>query len=55
MLEPPVRMRLMRVVKIVILFFSSVVASDALGVPIAPLVVEGGVTGVTSVSPSRTP
>ena len=45
-LEPPVRMLLVRVVKIVILLFSSVIALEALGVPIAPLVAGIGVAGV---------
>lgn len=45
-LEPPVRMLLVRVAKIVILLFTSVIALEALGVPIAPLVAGIGVAGV---------
>jgi small conductance mechanosensitive channel len=45
-LEPPVRLLLVRVVKIVVLLFTAVIALDALGVPIAPLVAGIGVAGV---------
>lgn len=45
-LEPPVRLLLVRVVKIVVLLFTVVIALDALGVPIAPLVAGIGVAGV---------
>jgi len=45
-LEPPVRMLLVRVVKIVVLLFTAVIALDTLGVPIAPLVAGIGIAGV---------
>jgi small conductance mechanosensitive channel len=45
-LEPPVRLLLVRLVKIVVLLFTTVIALDALGVPIAPLVAGIGVAGV---------
>ena len=45
-LEPPVRLLLVRIVKIIVLLFTAVVALDALGVPIAPLVAGIGVAGV---------
>jgi small conductance mechanosensitive channel len=45
-MEPPVRLLLVRVVKIVVLLFAVVIALDALGVPIAPLVAGIGVAGV---------
>jgi small conductance mechanosensitive channel len=45
-LEPPVRLLLVRVVKIVVLLFTAVIALDALGVSIAPLVAGIGVAGV---------
>lgn len=45
-LEPPVRLLLVRIVKIVVLLFTAVIALDALGVPIAPLVAGIGVAGV---------
>src|SRR5689334_19198182 len=45
-LDPPVRLLLVRVVKIVVLLFTGVIALDALGVPIAPLVAGIGVAGV---------
>ncbi|MBA5866589.1 MAG: mechanosensitive ion channel [Nitrospira sp. CR1.3] len=45
-LEPPVRLLLVRVVKIIVLLFTAVIALDALGVPIAPLVAGIGVAGV---------
>jgi small conductance mechanosensitive channel len=45
-LDPPVRLLLVRIVKIVVLLFAAVIALDALGVPIAPLVAGIGVAGV---------
>ncbi|SPP64036.1 mechanosensitive ion channel family protein [Nitrospira lenta] len=45
-LEPPVRMLLVRIVKIIVLLFAAVIALEALGVPIAPLVAGIGVAGV---------
>ncbi len=45
-LEPPVRLLLVRIVKIIVLLFAAVIALDALGVPIAPLVAGIGVAGV---------
>src|SRR5574337_1711701 len=45
-MEPPVRLLLVRVVKIVVLLFTAVIALEALGVPIAPLVAGIGVAGV---------
>lgn len=45
-LEPPVRMLLVRIVKIIVLLFTAVIALEALGVPIAPLVAGIGVAGV---------
>jgi small conductance mechanosensitive channel len=45
-LDPPVRMLLVRIVKIVVLLFTAVIALDALGIPIAPLVAGIGVAGV---------
>ncbi|HEU4684469.1 MAG TPA: mechanosensitive ion channel family protein [Nitrospira sp.] len=45
-LEPPVRLLLVRVVKIVILLFGAMIALQALGVPIAPLIAGIGVAGV---------
>ncbi|ULA65718.1 MAG: Mechanosensitive ion channel protein MscS [Nitrospira sp.] len=45
-LEPPVRMLLVRIVKIIVLLFTTVIALEALGVPIAPLVAGIGVAGV---------
>ncbi len=45
-LEPPVRMLLVRIVKIVIVLFTGVIALEALGVPIAPLIAGIGVAGV---------
>jgi small conductance mechanosensitive channel len=45
-LEPPVRLLLVRVVKIIVLLFTAVIALDALGIPIAPLVAGIGVAGV---------
>lgn len=45
-LDPPVRILLVRIVKIVVLLFTAVIALDALGIPIAPLVAGIGVAGV---------
>ena len=45
-LDPPVRMLLVRIVKIIVMLFAVVIALDALGVPIAPLVAGIGVAGV---------
>ncbi len=45
-LEPPVRMLLVRIIKIIVLLFAAVIALQALGVPIAPLVAGIGVAGV---------
>src|SRR5512147_562940 len=45
-LEPPVRMLMVRVVKIVVLLFTAMIALQALGVPIAPLVAGISVAGV---------
>jgi small conductance mechanosensitive channel len=45
-LEPPVRMLMVRVVKIVVLLFTAMIALQALGVPIAPLVAGISVVGV---------
>jgi len=45
-LEPPVRLLLVRIVKIIVLLFTAVIALDALGVPISPLVAGIGVAGV---------
>ena len=45
-MEPPVRLLLVRIVKIVVLLFTAVIALEALGVPIAPLVAGIGVAGV---------
>lgn len=45
-LDPPVRMLVVRVVKIVVLLFTAMIALEALGVPIAPLVAGIGVAGV---------
>lgn len=45
-LDPPVRMLLVRIVKIVVLLFAGVIALDAVGVPIAPLVAGIGIAGV---------
>lgn len=45
-LEPPVRLLLVRIVRIIVLLFTAVIALDALGVPIAPLVAGIGVAGV---------
>lgn len=45
-MEPPVRLLLVRIVKIVVLLFTAVIALEALGVPIAPLIAGIGVAGV---------
>jgi small conductance mechanosensitive channel len=45
-LEPPVRMLLVRIIKIIVLLFAAVIALEALGVPIAPLLAGIGVAGV---------
>src|SRR5512147_874562 len=45
-LDLPVRMLLVRIVKIIVMLFAAVIALDALGVPIAPLVAGIGVAGV---------
>ncbi len=45
-LEPPVRLLLVRVVRIIVLLFTAVIALEALGVPIAPLIAGIGVAGV---------
>jgi small conductance mechanosensitive channel len=45
-LEPPVRLLLVRVVKIVMMLFTAMIALQTLGVPIAPLIAGVGVAGV---------
>ena len=45
-LDPPVRMLLVRIVKIVVLLFTAVIALETLGVPIAPLVAGISIAGV---------
>lgn len=45
-LDPPVRMLLVRIVKIVVLLFMAMIALQTLGVPIAPLLAGVGVAGV---------
>jgi small conductance mechanosensitive channel len=45
-LEPPVRLLLVRIVKVIVLLFGAVVALETLGVPIAPLIAGIGVAGV---------
>ena len=45
-LDPPVRMLMVRIVKIVVLLFTAMIALQALGVPIAPLVAGISVAGV---------
>jgi small conductance mechanosensitive channel len=45
-LDPPVRMLLVRIVKIVVLLFTAMIALQTLGVPIAPLLAGVGVAGV---------
>jgi len=44
-LEPPVRLLLVRVVKIVVMLFTAMIALQTLGVPIAPLIAGVGVAG----------
>ena len=45
-LEPPVRLLLVRVVKIVVMLFTVMIALQTVGVPIAPLIAGVGVAGV---------
>jgi small conductance mechanosensitive channel len=45
-LDPPVRLLLVRIVKIVVMLFTSMIALQTLGVPIAPLIAGVGVAGV---------
>lgn len=45
-LDPPVRLLLVRIVKIVVLLFTAMIALQTLGVPIAPLVAGISVAGV---------
>lgn len=45
-LDPPVRLLLVRVVKIVVILFTAMIALQTLGVPIAPLLAGVGVAGV---------
>lgn len=45
-LEPPVRLLLVRIVKIVVILFTGMIALQTLGVPIAPLLAGVGVAGV---------
>ncbi|OQW65518.1 MAG: mechanosensitive ion channel protein MscS [Nitrospira sp. ST-bin4] len=45
-LDPPVRMLIVRVVKILVLLFTAMIALQAVGVPIAPLVAGISVAGV---------
>lgn len=45
-LDPPVRMLLVRIVKILVLLFTGMIALQTLGVPIAPLVAGVGVAGI---------
>ena len=45
-LEPPLRLLLVRIVKIVVMLFIAMVALQTLGVPIAPLIAGLGVAGV---------
>jgi small conductance mechanosensitive channel len=45
-LEPPVRMLLVRIVKIIVMLFTAMIALQTLGVPIAPLIAGVGVAGV---------
>jgi len=46
-IEPPVRMLVVRIVKIVVWVFTAMIALETLGVPIAPLVAGVGVAGVS--------
>ncbi|MBS0181801.1 MAG: mechanosensitive ion channel family protein [Nitrospira sp.] len=45
-LEPPVRLLLVRIIKIVVMLFTAMIALQTLGVPIAPLLAGVGVAGV---------
>lgn len=45
-LDPPVQLLLVRIVKIVVLLFTAMIALQTLGVPIAPLIAGVGVAGV---------
>lgn len=45
-LEPPVRLLLVRIVKIIVMLFTAMIALQTLGVPIAPLIAGVGVAGV---------
>ncbi len=45
-LEPPVRLLLVRIIKIVVMLFTAMIALQTLGVPIAPLIAGVGVAGV---------
>lgn len=45
-LDPPVRLLLVRIVKIVVMLFTAMIALQTLGVPIAPLIAGVGVAGV---------
>lgn len=45
-LDPPVRLLLVRIVKIVVMLFTAMIALQTLGVPIAPLLAGVGVAGV---------
>lgn len=45
-LEPPVRLLLVRIVKIVVMLFTAMIALQTVGVPIAPLIAGVGVAGV---------
>jgi small conductance mechanosensitive channel len=45
-LEPPVRLLLVRIVKIVVMLFTAMIALQTVGVPIAPLIAGLGVAGV---------
>ncbi|HBR49161.1 MAG TPA: mechanosensitive ion channel protein MscS, partial [Nitrospira sp.] len=45
-MEPPVRLLLVRIVKIVVMLFTAMIALQTVGVPIAPLIAGLGVAGV---------
>ncbi|MGQ0667472.1 MAG: mechanosensitive ion channel family protein [Nitrospiraceae bacterium] len=45
-LDPPVRMLLIRIVKVLVLLFTAMIALQTLGVPITPLIAGIGVAGV---------
>jgi small conductance mechanosensitive channel len=45
-LDPPVRLLLVRIVKIVVMLFTAMIALQTVGVPIAPLIAGMGVAGV---------